>query len=253
MQNYTVESVDKAFDLLMSVARNPDLGVTELAKQTDMGKSRAYRLLHTMEQKRFVQRSAKGAYKLGDAMLILGITASSQNDLVRLAGPALDDLCRRVNETVLLRVLDGYEALCVSKVEPSRDLRVNVTVGRRRPLYAGSPKCILAFQSPQFIDRCIPQRIPPITSKTPKSRGAVLNELAKIRSQGYCVSTGEISEDQISCAAPIFALDNTAIAAIHVVSPAFRIQDSDLEHIIRVTTSTAAQLSKTLRGELRPD
>ncbi|WP_313137920.1 IclR family transcriptional regulator [Paracoccus jeotgali] len=245
-QDYTVDSVDKAFDLLMAVARKPNAGVTELALKVGLTKSRAYRLLHTMEQRRIVKRTGESAYGLGHAMLILGITASSQTDMIRLATPILEELCQRVNETVQLRTIDGTEALCVAKAEPSRDLRVHANVGRRRPLYAGSPKCLLAFQSQKFIDQCVPDNPTPLTSSTPNSREAILEELKKIRRQGYCVSRGEVSDHQVSCAAPVFVIDNSVVASVHVVAPAFRIRDSELEHIIRLATSSAERLSRAL-------
>ncbi|MEE2862290.1 MAG: IclR family transcriptional regulator [Pseudomonadota bacterium] len=246
MQEYTVESVDKAFDLLVQVARDQGLGVTELAKKCGLTKSRAFRLLHTMEQRGFVSRTAESTYRLGTGMLVLGITASSQIDLIRFATPILEDLCQRVNETVQLRAVDGTEALCIAKAEPSRDLRVHANVGRRRPLYAGSPKCLLAFQNPKFIERCVPLRPKPLTDNTPRSRGLILAELERIRAQGYCVSRGEVSEHQVSCAAPVFTIDNSIVATIHVVAPAFRIGASELEHIIRVTTQSALKLSTAL-------
>lgn len=245
MQNYIVESVDKALDLLMSVARNPNVGVTELAHKTGISKSRAFRLLHTMEQRKIIKRTGETTYGLGDAMLVLSVTASTQTDLIRLATPMLEELCQRVNETVQLRIIDGTEALCIAKAEPSRDLRVHANVGRRRPLYAGSPKCLLAFQPQEFIDRCVPHRPAALTVNTPKSRTAILEELRKVRQQGYCVSRGEVSDHQISCAAPVFAIDNSVVASIHVVAPAFRIKDSELDHIIRLATSAAARLSKS--------
>lgn len=246
MQNYTVNSVDKAFELLLQVARDQGLGVTELAKKTGLTKSRAYRLLHTMEQRGFISRTQNSTYRLGTGMLVLGITASSQIDLIRFATPILEDLCQRVNETVQLRAVDGHDALCIAKAEPSRDLRVHANVGRRRPLYAGSPKCLLAYQDAAFIDRCVPARPLPLTENTPRSRGLILAELARIRESGYCVSRGEVSEHQVSCAAPVFAIDNSVVATIHVVAPAFRIGASELDHIIRVTIQSAERLSTAL-------
>jgi len=246
MQDYIVESVDKAIDLLMAVARKPNIGVTELAKKTGVTKSRAFRLLHTMEQRKIIKRTSESTYGLGEAMLVLGITASTQTDVIRLATPILEELCQRVNETVQLRIVDGLDALCIAKAEPSRDLRVHANVGRRRPLYAGSPKCLLAFQPQEFIDRCVPLKPPALTAQTPKSRAAILEELTKIRRQGYCVSRGEVSDHQVSCAAPVFALDNSVVATIHVVAPAFRIRESELEHIIRIATSAAQRLSRAL-------
>jgi len=243
---YTVESVEKAFDLLMAVARMPRSGVTKLAQKTDLIKSRAYRLLHTMEQRQIVKRDENNGYVLGDAMLVLGITASSQIDLIRLATPILEELCQRVNETVQLRTADGFDALCIAKAEPSRDLRVHANVGRRRPLYAGSPKCLLAYKPREFIERCIPDYPAPLTDLTPKTRSLILDELVKIRKQGYCVSRGEVSDHQVSCAAPVFAIDNSIVASIHVVAPAFRIGEPELQHIIHLVVAAAQRLSAGL-------
>ncbi|GGG65252.1 IclR family transcriptional regulator [Salipiger pallidus] len=235
--------------MLLEVARHPGVGVTELARKTGLSKSRAYRLLHTMEQKQIISRSGEATYGLGEAMLVLGINASTQIDLIRLATPILEQLCQRVNETVQLRIIDGFEALCIAKAEPSRDLRVHANVGRRRPLYAGSPKCLLAFQSKEFIDDCVPEHPPALTSNTPSTREAVMDELARIRSQGFCVSRSEASEHQVSCAAPVFAMNRQVIASIHVVAPAFRIRESELEHSIRLVTSSAQKLSQALGSE----
>src|SRR5690606_40085655 len=42
-------------------------------------------------------------------------------------------------------IVENSTALCISKYEPPRDLRVRAVVGRRRPLYFGSRKILLAF------------------------------------------------------------------------------------------------------------
>lgn len=200
-------------------------------------------MLHTMEQRQILSRTPNGGYSLGEAMLILGITATSQTELIRMATPILEDLCLRVNETVQLRIVDGFEALCIAKAEPSRDLRVHANVGKRRPLYAGSPKCLLAYQSTAFIEQCLPARIPALTPLTPRTRKAVLQELELIRSQGHCVSRGEISDHQVSCSAPVFSMGKNAIATIHVVAPDFRIGPNELDHIVRLVMSAAERLS----------
>lgn len=245
-KNYSVDSVGKAFELLMAVARKPHSGVTELAKSIGVTKSRAFRLLHTMEQCRVIARDAGNGYRLGSAMLVLGITANSQIDLVKLADPILEELCERVNETVQLRILDGIEALCIAKCEPSRDLRVHAVVGRRRPLYAGSPKTLLAYQDKAMIERSIPEKLTQFTTNTPGNRSAILVELARVRQQGYCISRGEVSDQLVSISAPVFTMDGKAIAALNVAAPAFRTHESELEHIIRLVTSFAERLSTGL-------
>jgi DNA-binding IclR family transcriptional regulator len=48
--NYIVDSVDSALKLLSHVAEHPGLGVTELANQLGINKSRAYRVSSTTKR-----------------------------------------------------------------------------------------------------------------------------------------------------------------------------------------------------------
>ena len=54
MTTYIVDAVDSALKLLTYVAEHPNLGVTELASQLGINKSRTYRMLCTLELHRFV-------------------------------------------------------------------------------------------------------------------------------------------------------------------------------------------------------
>src|SRR5690606_9958223 len=111
-----------------------------------------------------------------------------------------------------------------------------------------SPKCLLAYQSPEFIERCIPDYPTPFTDHTLRTRDEVLQALAQIRKQGYCVSRGEVDAHQVACSAPVFSFNNSIVATLHAVGPKFRIGDSELEHIIRQVTSAAKRLSAELGG-----
>ena len=95
--DYNVASVDEALGLLMLVAQNPGLGVTELSKRSEITKARAFRLLSTLERRGFVQRSGDAAtYHLGYNALLVGLAADEQVSLVRQAGKYLQQLASQV-------------------------------------------------------------------------------------------------------------------------------------------------------------
>ena len=241
-----LQSVDLALQVLMEVARIADARLSEIARNLGETKPRILRMLRTLEHRGFVRKTAEGGYRLGNAVLVLGTAATTQIDLVKLASPILESVGAKVNETVQLRIRDNDEALCIAKFEPSRDLRVHATIGRRRPLYAGSSKVLLAFLPPKLQAELIPDELTPLTGRTITDRQRLMRELETIRNQGYCISRGEISEQLCSVAVPVRAVGGTVIAALNIAAPAFRTQRPDLDRYVDLLGSAARKISKGL-------
>src|SRR5688572_21110112 len=98
---YTVAAVQEALAVLMIVAHNPGLGVTEIAKRSGNTIARTFRLLATLESASFVQRDKDATtYSLGHIALVLGLAAQEQVSITRLAEKYLDTLQARFNETI---------------------------------------------------------------------------------------------------------------------------------------------------------
>lgn len=243
---YIIKSVDTAFSVLREVGQNPDVTLSEIARNLGETKPRVLRMLRTMERRSIVQRMPAGGYRLGHALLVLGTAAWSQIELVKLAAPHLEKLCDKVNETVQLRIRDRDEALCIAKAEPSRDLRVHAIVGRRRPLHAGSSKVLLAFLPEELQNELIPKTLPALTPRTIVSRDHLFDELRQIRAQGYAVSRGEVSEHLVAVSVPVMGMDDMAIAALNVAAPAFRTQPEDVERFRSLLTAAAQKISNGL-------
>jgi DNA-binding IclR family transcriptional regulator len=193
-----------------------------------------------------VQKSLKGGFRLGNAILVLGTAASTQVDLVRIASPIMEDVGQKVNETVQLRIIDNSEALCIAKFEPSRDLRVHAMIGRRRPLHAGSSKVLLAFLPPQVQKQMFPGQLDRFTPRTITHPVRLATQLQAIRNAGYCISRGEVSEQLVSVAVPVLAFDGSAVAALNIAAPAFRTQESDLQRFVALLRDASKQISTGL-------
>ncbi|WP_339776097.1 IclR family transcriptional regulator [uncultured Thalassospira sp.] len=245
-KKHIIQSVDVALSVLLEVSREPGQTLSALARNLGETKQKTLRMLRTMERRKFIQRAEDGGYNLGNAILVLGTSASTQIDLVKLASPVLETLGQKMNETVQIRIRDNTEALCIAKFEPSRDLRVHAVVGRRRPLHAGSSKILLAFLSDNLIARILPQTLDRITGNTITSHAALMRELMNIRKQGFCISHGEVSDQLVSVSVPIFAVDGSVLAALNVAAPAFRTQKSDLDRFVSLLTEAAKGISRGL-------
>jgi DNA-binding IclR family transcriptional regulator len=241
-----VQSLDVGLGVLMTVAKHPDIRLSEIARLKGETKPRILRMLRTLERRGLVRRDANGAYRLGNAAIVLGTAASTQVDLVRIANPILERLGQKVNETTQLRIIDNGESLCVAKFEPTRDLRVHSMIGRRRPLHAGSYKVLLAFLPPQIQAQMIPENLQKFTPRTITDQDQLVAELNRIRQLGHCISKGEVSDQLISVSVPVLAFDGSVIAAVNIAAPAFRTQESDAQRYATLLKEAAREISQGL-------
>ena len=177
---------------------------------------------------------------------MLGTAASSQVDLIKIAAPALEMVGSKVNETTQLRIVESSTALCVAKFEPSRDLRVHATIGRRRPLHAGSSKVLLAFLPLPTQLALIPDKLNAFTDRTIINRDQLLRELGNIRQNGYCVSHGEVGDHLVAVSVPVLTRSGALLAAINIVAPAFRTKSADIKRYISILKEASAQLTSEL-------
>lgn len=246
---YTVQALDNAISLLMLVADNPDLGLSDLSRKLGAGKARVYRQLKTLEDRGLVSCSEPHrTYRLGYAALLLGAKASAQIDLVQSAKPFLDRLGKALQETVQLRVLDGQESVCVANWVPDRDLRVQTPVGSRTPLYAGSGKILLAYmpEAEQAHILSLPRKR--FTDGTMVDEGALKAILSQIRHDGYGVSRGEMEAALISAAAPIFGQGSRIVGVLVVGAPATRMDNERLQHTLDLVCAAARELTAVIGG-----
>lgn len=248
---YTIQALDTAISLLMLIADQPDLGLSDLSRRLKAGKARVYRQLKTLEERGLVVCAEPNrTYRLGLSALMLGAKASRQIDLVAIARPFLSRLGAEVQETTQLRVLDGDETVCVESWEPARDLRVQAFIGRRRPLYAGSSKVILAYMPEAERNRILAGKKQRFTENTLVDVEQLKAALDRIVQQGFGVSRGEINSDLVSVTAPIFKLGGVIAGAINIAAPAARMKGQQLELAIRLVKSASENFTAAIGGSI---
>ena len=61
---YILQSVASALDILDLLTSNEELSVPEIAKRTGLSKSSVFRLLATLEDRRYVRKTGTAKYRL---------------------------------------------------------------------------------------------------------------------------------------------------------------------------------------------
>ncbi|MBI2771544.1 MAG: IclR family transcriptional regulator [Burkholderiales bacterium] len=245
--DYTVEAVREALGVLMIVAHNPRLGVTEIGKRSGNTKARTFRFLVTLEEAAFVQRDKDATtYSLGHMALVLGLAAQEQVSIVKLADKYLDALQDKFNENAVLMVRDALEYVSVATRLSTHEVRVGAALGRRRPLHAGaSGKVLLAFAPAQVQESVLNGELEKFTSHTITSKTRLRQELKKIAEQGYATSVSEMAADVIAVSAPVHDSTGSVQAAIGISLPANR-APADLGKLCQAVRKSAADLSAEL-------
>lgn len=244
---YTVDAVDKAMTVLMTVAQEPDLGLSEIARRSGELKARTFRLLRTLEARGMVVcREPDRTYRLGYNALALGGLARRQVELFRRARPVLARLGREIVETIQLRVRDGDHTICIASWEPALDTRVRAQIGCHRPIHAGSGKLFLAYGDAEFQSRVLSRPLVRLTDRTTVEPETLRLQLAALVSQGYAVSCGEVVAGYVSVCAPVFGADRQMAAAINVSAPEARMSAAEIERIVPLVKAAARTLSIAL-------
>ncbi|WP_209440818.1 IclR family transcriptional regulator [Amycolatopsis thermoflava] len=221
--------------ILEFVARSESsVRLADLVNELDAPRSSVHGLVHGLVSTGYLQATEDGRYTLGNAVRALLINPSAQDQRVRAAMEALH---LEFDETVTLVMLAGDCIIYTEAIESSHVVRYTPVLGVRRPLYPTSAgKCYLAYAPEKYREKYLNRHVPAVAK-----RSQVLEELEKVRVDGYAVNAGETLPDLQAVSAPVF--DNERVCAvITVAGPISRFSDK-IDEIIRETRDTAARAS----------
>lgn len=246
--SYRIEAVDCAIDVLQAIAEEPGLAMADIARKVGGSRQRIFRMIRTLEARDLVTRGNDGkSYRIGFATLLLGAAARGQFDLVQIAEPAMLELGRATQETVQLRIRDGDESLCVFRWEPERAVRVHSEVGQRGAFYGGSSKIFLAYMEEDELARFLAAPLPRLTANSIVDPAVLRERLARIRTDGYAISHGEVNDELVSISAPVFASGSRVAAVLNLAAPASRMSASTAQQVVPQVMAAAEKISRVIR------
>lgn len=228
-----LNTIQKAGELLALYDRDhTEWGVREVAARLKIAKSSTHDLMSSLAKQGFLHKTEENRYRLGWRLVTLSETLLATTELRKEAHPVLEELAARYQETIHLAVLDDTQAVYVDKLEGRQAVRVELTsLGAR--LYAHCSalgKVLLAFSNEDEVKRIIQTAgLPRFTDNTITDEEELLQNLVKIRKQGYAYDLEEILPDLCCVAAPIYNHRGQVIAAVSMSIPAFRFRRSQAE------------------------
>jgi DNA-binding IclR family transcriptional regulator len=240
-----VASVARALALLDEVARSDaGLGVNELARRIGVNASTASRLLGTLEDGGFLERSPEGPYRLGLKLVALSDRVLGQLDMRERARPWLTWLVQETGETATLSVPGGGAAITVDFVPSSSSVVSMARVGRPSVAHAtAAGKVMLAFGPP-----AVPGELTAFTERTITDPDALAAELEAVRASGIAEAVGEREPDLNALAVPVIGRRDELVAILGLQGPAARLPASIRRALRAPLRRAASELGRSLGG-----
>lgn len=245
----STRTVERALDILLCFSREkPVLTLTQIAEQVDLHKSTVYRLLATLERKRFVQRDpVNGAYRLGTQLVELGFSVCRNANITDLATPHMQRLSLEHRETVDLAIFEDTAVVYLQVIESSQRIKIAAAPGERLPAFCtATGKAFLAYMPEDQVQKTFKKSLRKYTEHTRLSYAELSKSLQATRERGYAISEEEYEDGINAVAAPILDVNQHPIAAIAVVGPAFRLPSERMKRIGKSVKATADQIAQEI-------
>lgn len=247
----TTAFVQKTMQVL-EVLSGKEKGVAEIANETGLNKSTAYRILVSLVNLDYAYQVADTEkYGLTIKFNKLAESNSSRFNLVSLSLEILQRAADISQETVFLYTFSQWQLIILHQIESPSPLRVVSKFnndGKRPPLHAtAASKCIVAMQGEKALQYLLSLApYPRFTDTTICKKEAMLEELLRIREQGYAMDDQE-NEPGIRCvSAPIYMPDHTVTSCVSISGPSVRMHGEKLAMCIDLVKETAAEISRKI-------
>lgn len=237
-------TVAGAIEVLLAFTDSaPERGVTDLARELGMDKSRVHRLLTSLAAGGLlVVAPGSRRYLLGPTLVMLGERAARQGALPAAAQPIIDELADASRESVVVCVRDRLGFRTVASADGPSDLRFATELGRWFPGAGGASGHVLFADhpDPDIADRLLADQ----PGATNLDAATLRRRHADARKDGYSVSHGEFDPRVLAVAAPV-VLDGSVVASLCAVGPPAAL-DGEVENLLDLVRRAAEQLSAAL-------
>ncbi|SFM12532.1 transcriptional regulator, IclR family [Gracilibacillus orientalis] len=244
-----IQSVDRALKILdLFNEQYSEMKITEISRKLDLNKSTTHSLLKTLKEHNYIKQDTdSGKYSLGLKLLERGQYLLNSMDIREIARKYLIDLSVITGQTTHLVILEGLYGVYIDKVEGASAI-VYSRIGKRVPIHSSAVgKSLIAFRQREEIEELLQgYEFFTQTANTMTDKQVYIDELAKVRVQGYSIDNEE-NEPGIYCiAVPIFDHTNQVVAAISISTTKQTVTSELEQEIVSTLKQTCLEISKAL-------
>lgn len=246
--NREISSIVRATKILRCLSN--DIGkITEIANQLQLSKGSVHGILETLKKVGFAgQDPSTRQYCIGP--LFHELTADpilSHKILILCSFSEMMRLRDLSQETVALMVPNGAERVILEEIPSPQAIKFAGGRKKSAQIYTGAGKVLLAQFEDKVLDAFFNSLdLLPVTKNTITDKDLLLQEVRKIRQQGYGTSFGERLPGCATLSVPI--PDYHCPALLSIVGPEERFTTEKMRTILPDLKHSAIIISKSLKS-----
>ena len=237
----------RVLDILERLAASPNgLTLTELSVDMDAPKSSLFPIVHTLEQRRYLQQEeASGRYSIGPGALALSAAAGEGlQPIVQV----MKRVVAQCQETCQLGILDHDQVLYLEKEDSTQAIRMISRVGNRLPANATAiGKALLSGLPDQKIRDLYTGGLPRLTEQTITDLEELLCQLRSVR-EGAIATEQEESTPQLACWAVPLRQQQHVFSALSVSVPLFRCQPEKVAQVCQCLLNAQSEIEQMAKS-----
>lgn len=244
-------SLRRALGLLRILAAADPAGIRlkDLSEAAGCSQPTAHRALQDLIAEGFAEQVTGGKrYRLALDFFVLAARAGQASGLRDLARPVLLRLSATLHDTIFLLVRNGYDAVCLDRVEGPFPIRsFTGDIGGKVPLGIGQGSlAILAHLPEDEREAVIRFNIPRLLDRGFLDEAGLRIALAEARELGWVSLNTGLIPGMAGLGVPVFDAEGRAVAALSIGTLAERLGDERGPNVARILQREAATLGASL-------
>ncbi len=244
-QSNSIQVIGRLAKILDVIANHKDpVSLKILSADTGLHPSTAFRILSTLAEYGFVERTSRGSYQLGVKLMQLGSRVSASVDIRNIALPLMEKLRDQLGETVNLTVRENDEVVYIERSVAKRMIKVEQVIGSRAPLHVTAVgKLMLGYLGEEACRNYVKRsKLPAYTANTHTKVSTLLQDATASFERGYSMDNEE-AELGVGCIGTLIRdANNNVVAGLSVSAPIERRKDEWIQQVMNTGMLISKQL-----------
>jgi DNA-binding IclR family transcriptional regulator len=226
-----------------------------VARELQLPRATAFRLLRTLERLGCLERAEGGAYRIGPVAPGRELESSAPHELTRAARSAVERLRARTACAARLVVRDGRDAVVALHAGSPGSSRAGESAGARRPAYADLlGRLLLSEATDAELAALYPElALPHVGTDSLPTLVELKQLLNEDLSRGYTVSDSFAEQGVAGIAAPVRAPDGEFVAVVGLaIDKSALKQRAFRDWLVKEVLAAAAEVADGLSGRRGP-
>lgn len=211
-----VDRLSRAFEVLVLLSSHKELRAADISVRLNLPLSSTHNLLRTMVGANLLVERPERHYMLGPRAVRIALRVVSSVEIRTIVRPYLEMLARTIQGDLYLAMRSGDRVIYVDRCYGGQPVSVDIRLGQRLYLHSISAGKLFAAFKPDLREFALAGPKSKLTKHTITERDQLEAELDRVVEVGHAVSREESIEGVYGIAVPIFDLEDSLQAGIHV-------------------------------------